>query len=402
MKIYPSHDDQAVGPFSHLEETKVPDIGPGVSEMVLGEILGNLSAKLAPGHHGGAMIATAGFRRESKAAEATWARVREWNEARQLFEACDSQDNVGCRTLLGTIEAAYEMRALVTEARKRGTMADMGSRFGMASCGGASIQLGIWGGPPQQVKQCLEDLGRNSDVPDPGRETSDPSNHVVFFSWLADHEAPLQTEQSDNMVGGVNEMRVRFDEWLELSGRHANPCVSPSTDQYHAPSAACNALFGKGRPCLTDAWDNVITGLPGEPGSTRSRCRKNVGEFLASDMRLARWRGSSACRALAVDTPEWGFLTAFSSGERLGANITAGTQWSHVKVALGSESDAVPFETNEDLERRAFGKVLTWMLLQGFLRDIGLNEASEVRASQAEIADVAMGKHGLARGWAQC
>jgi len=328
-------------------------------------------------------------------------RLRAWNQNHELFSSCSQQDTHGCRTLAGVEEAAYETEGLRRYARKRNR--DLGPRFGMASAGSASIQIGIWGAPSDQVQACVASLGSwgLSRAFDPERTKFNAENGAAYFSWLSNHRAPLSAGTSDYEAGGVNEMRARFDEWLITRGKKANPCLAVRTNTLHKVGGVCDSLAGEGIACLSDKWGGYISRLPGQPDSDRIKCNETVDDFLADDVMLKAWHGNVACREIASGTRVWGFLNAFSSEKQLGANISeyASKSWLHVQEESSMRGGPDPFESAEDLAAGTVGEVLTSFLEIGFLRRIGLARDARIQGSKAKMALVAMEEAGLAPGW---
>jgi len=381
---------------------KIEGMGPQVSHSDLLAVLGNLSEKLVEGGHVGAKaFATAGFRLVPDAAHKTWQRIRDWNEDHKLFDSCSRAETEGCQTLAGSDEAALEMKGMIDDARRDHVA--LSPRFGVASCGGASIQLGFWGAPKAELAGCIEDLGRLSSHYDKARTHLRSDKKGAFFSWLANHYAPLSVEgRSDYGVGGVDEMRDRYDSWLLLEEEKTNPCISPDADSYHSTGGVCEQFLGKGKKCLKDGWGSYITRLPGRPFLEqwygRQICRQSVRSFLQDDAMLSAWHSSTACRAIAAKTPEWEFLSAFSRKSQLGASVKDVKTWATVRESLHKER-ASTFETPDELKAHNPGRYLTSVLLISFLERIGLNSSATVQASKADVASVKMTGHGFSKGW---
>merc|ERR550514_2032939 len=189
------------------------------------------------------------------------------------------------------------------------------------------------------MEKCISDLGHMSSKYDPNRITLDTKRDAVFFSWLANHRAPLEKKgRSDYMVGGLNEMRSRFDDWLVQRGEDRNPCISVVANDLFETGSPCDDLAG-GKPCLFDRFGGFMTRLRGQDNVTHRHCKESVRAFLASDEMLTSWRGSSACRALAAEAPEWGFMTSFSREGQLGMDVSTEAQWSDLTECVRSKEN---------------------------------------------------------------
>lgn len=400
MKVHSVHISS---PGQHPTKSKVVKIvgmGSSVPHAFLIDALGNLSAKLTDGHVGGAVFATAGFRLHPDLAHKTWQRVREWNTEHKLFALCSLNETKGCHTLAGSREAAYEMKGMRERASRKHT--SLAPPFSMASCGGASIQLGFWGLSPDDLGGCIKDLGLLSDHYDKARTHLRSDKKGAFFSWLANHEAPLSIKgRSDYDAGGVDEMRARYDDWLHQSQESTNPCVSPEAKRYYSTGGVCHRIAGANRTCLKDRWGSYMTRLPGRPNPSRQTCRQSVQSFLQDDVMLSAWHSSLACRAIARKTLQWHFLSAFSREGQLGADLDGNPSWAHVRDVIDKKpvSSSHPLETPEELESHMPGKYLTSVLLTSFLDRVGLNPKATVEASKADVADVVIEEHGFSPGW---
>jgi hypothetical protein len=426
MKIHPvSLRGSGEADMPDVPETiKLVGTGPAVSKRDLLVALEHLNATLVDGHVRGRAFATAGFRLEPDAGHRTWQRVRDWNEKHGLFDSCSSKEIDGCRTLPGSSEATYEFRGMemraqeqamkhkAVQAMKHVLLGD--GRVGMASCGGASIQLGFSGSPKEEFEGCIRDLGDLSPHYDKRRARLGgytPAAAVngtssAFFSFLANHYAPLDLtpDGSDYDVGGLDEMRARYDSWLETQSlaNSTNPCISPDTDRYHSAGGLCARIVGKNRTCLKDGWGSYITRLKGRPNPDRETCRESVRTFLQDDVMLNAWHTSTSCRSIASKTLEWEFLSAFSRKGQLGANTDEATAWSSVRHAI-DDIKTDPFETLDDLKSSSFGKVLSSILLISFLDRVGISSSAMVQASKADVGNVIMTDSHFQKGWlAQC
>lgn len=402
MKVHAVHSSKAHG--NQHADVKIVGLGPKVSEPQLLAIFGNLSAKLVDGHVGGAAIATAGFRLLPSEASATWERVRTWNEKNHLLQNCSLAQTAGCQTLPGSLEADFEMQGMMEYLH--GEHKHLGERFGMASCGGASIQLAFWGSPEKELADCVRDLDgfstKSSTKYDKARIRLGVKRQAAWFSWLANHRVPLSIRgRSDYSVGGVDEMRERYDSWLELEQGSAatNPCVASEADALFSIGGKCELLAGKKRSCLKDRFGSYITRLKGRPDSTREICRESIAVFLQEDEMLSTWHTSSSCRKLAMKTPEWNFLTAFSRPTQLGADLKKSTTWAEVKECIKKFGKTPMFESKQDLKDRMPGEYLTSALLIGFLDRLGLNDNATIQPSKGDVAATAMRHFGLSPGW---
>eukprot|EP00929_Paragymnodinium_shiwhaense_P065238 TRINITY_DN32721_c0_g1_i1.p1 TRINITY_DN32721_c0_g1~~TRINITY_DN32721_c0_g1_i1.p1 ORF type:complete len:701 (-),score=172.45 TRINITY_DN32721_c0_g1_i1:82-2184(-) len=399
MKMVPVH---AAGgsEVKAMKVVKATGLDPQVPAADLTGILDGLALKLPPGHSPGAVIATAGFRLQPEAAASTWQTVRKWNAEKQLFAACDDKQDLGCRTLPGSTEAKYETLAVAESPEAPAA----GSRWGMASCGGASIQVGFRGVPQDLLSKCVADLEPLDEKFDPDRAEIGPSKKNGYFSWLANFEAGEihVTSPTDYDAGGLDAMRARYDQWLHATsaqGAATNPCVSSAADAHYAQAEVCNRHTEPDAACLSDSWGSFITSVPGRPEATRGECRESVSTFLSNDAMLAAWHASEACRSLSQGTAEWRFVTSFGREAQLGVDVSQGVTWGEILKQATDEADSKEFESAQDLQAQLPGKVLTSALLIGFLQQLGLDPAAHVQGAHAETAVVAMEQWGLQKGW---
>jgi len=401
IKVYPVHRGGSGVALEHESFIKIHDLEPDVSELVLLGVLEKLRKSLAKGQHpGGAATATAGFRLRPKASSVTWDRVRAWNAQSGMFRECDASASSGCRTLSGAREAEYETRGMMHKAEEKGI--HLGARFGMVSCGGASIQLGLWGVEEEPMQKCMEDLGDLDTNFDHRRERFRARNGSAFFSWLSNHNASMSASPnraSDYDAGGVNEMKARYDTWLEKNQERTNPCISPDADEYHKTSEACDRIVGKDTPCLMNKFGGYTTRLPGRHDSDHAHCKASVDAFLAHDEMLHAWQSSPACQSVTGRTDVWEFVSAFGREQQLGADIADKRKWSSVLADMESQGSSTVFETEAALQDGRFGEVLTSTLLIGFLRHLGLSNSATVQASEAQVALMEIEDLGLSVGW---
>lgn len=114
---------------------------------------------------------------------------------------------------------------------------------------------------------------------------------------------------------------------------------------------------------------------------------------------LSTWHTSPSCRALAMQTPEWNFLTAFSRPTQLGANLKKSKTWGEVKQCTRKFGTTPIFESKQDLKDEMPGEYLTSALLIGFLDRLGLNDSATIRPSKGDVAESVMKHFGLYPGW---
>lgn len=350
----------------------------------------------------GAALATAGFRLHPDAANATWRVVRKWNSINKLFKFCDHDSNNGCRTIAGSEEARYELASMVDHAHKTSherQKAFGSTNFGLAACGGASIQLGISGASKDKMRQCHKDLSPIDVHYDADRLDVIEKQHLFLLSFLADNGAQIKKDGlSDYMVGGVDQMRGRYDMWLRDKGHDHNPCVPKETSAFFTSGARCLQHYDQ-KKCLLDRFGSYITSLPGLPQTTHKMCRESVKKFVDDDLLMSRWRHSSACLDLAGGVEEWGFVSSFSREAQLGHDVSKPTKWNDVRTCITAHDPDLIQEAEEDMKAGFFGKVLTSTMLVTILDTLGLNPEADVRSSSAEPAVSAMANIGLRPGW---
>merc|ERR1712050_184301 len=114
---------------------------------------------------------------------------------------------------------------------------------------------------------------------------------------------------------------------------------------------------------------------------------------------LSIWHSSTSCKALASQTEEWNFLTAFSRPAQLGVDLEESTTWNEVKKCVNKSGSLPMFESQEDLNSQMPGEYLTSALLIGFLERLGLNDKATIRPSKGDVAETAMKHFGLSPGW---
>ncbi|CAE7217987.1 ravA [Symbiodinium natans] len=296
--------------------------------------------------NGWEILSTAGHRLEVENAERLFNEVRRLGDVpvsrgglQGLLYKCSERLNEteGCRTLPGYLEAVYEMGAylmsLSEEARK---YRKIKSRpMGFVSAGGASLQIGITSPNASHaaaLRRCIarlqdevevenEDgelfdeqpgsvtsLGDIAETP-PGSRRKGPSlakvSHfpdgqlVALFSFLAvgTNPGPCIEGGCAHEVGGVNEMRLQFENHLIQQGYASNPCVESAAD----------FPLGKGTATYTQRLQGGASGSEED----RVTCQTAVTQFLDSDLTLRKWKAESGCSQLAAAVPSWGLLTSF-------------------------------------------------------------------------------------------
>jgi len=406
IKVFPVHYEEHHGDSPALDDT-VPDkikleaLDTKSSLDMIKQMIEMLHGRLHADHIGAVVHSTAGFRLEPDDATKVWEFVRKTNDQVKLFQDCSADNNKvnGCYTLSGSVEGADEMHAMFDSERLDGTLPEV-KPVGMASCGGASIQMAIEGADKDILQKCKKDLEPLDTSDDPKRAQYyadfDANESAVVLSWLADHDEHKEynkAQPDDYQAGGVNEMRVNFDLWLANKGHETNPCLSNLIEAKEA--FACDEYVGKSKPCVTDSWGGYMTRLPGNPSPTTEDCQDAVDLFLNDDLMLSRWKRSENCQKLTSETLVWRFLTSFSRETQLGADISSETKWKDVK----EQSSAYEFESEADVADGAVGEKLTSTLLVGFLKAIGLHDSAKVEAAKGDWSSIAMHKYRLRKGW---
>lgn len=354
----------------------------------------------------GAVLATGGMRLAPESAEVLWAAVRSWADTHEGFlgRCGRGTDDADCRTIAGSQEARFELTsALSTPSGAQ--LAASGEPFGFASAGGASAQVGLRG-PETELRRCLQDLGHLDAHFDPQRADVVEVDGVptLAVSFLSVTNLTRRTcvasggeRHCDYDVGGMDQMRARFDEFLEERGAVDNPCLS----EYAQPklSPACD-FFGTAA-CVVDRYGGMISGLPPSPRSLsgparKKACRQLVQEFMEEDLPLSRWAVSPSCQGLAGGAKRWALLTSFARETQLGADVEHGWEaFRDVREAAAG----IDFATEEEVAAGREGVLLSSNLLVHFLEVLGLSPDAEVRGMESEWADAAMQERGLARGW---
>eukprot|EP00439_Symbiodinium_sp_Y106_P083550 s118_g23.t1 len=339
------------------------------------------------------ILSTAGHRLEVENAERLFAEVRRLGDVpvsrgglQGLLYKCSKQHNEteGCRTLPGSLEAVYEMGAYLMsmdEASQKYQKMKKGP-MGFVSAGGASLQIGItspWASHAEQLRNCIAGLDNEVKVDDgdfeardelpgdvtslgdikespPGSRRAGPSlakvahfpggQPVALFSFLAVGTNPPACIEGGcaHEVGGVNEMRLQFENHLIQQGFDSNPCVESAAD---FPLATKGAAFTR----------NLIGGASGSEEDLE-KCQSAVTQFLDSDLTLQRWKTGSGCYELAASVSHWGLLTSF-------ARVRA--ERSDIKWC----SSGGPFKNR----KVNCGAVLTQTLLDSILQQLGVEDA---------------------------
>ncbi|OLQ14223.1 hypothetical protein AK812_SmicGene1709 [Symbiodinium microadriaticum] len=292
------------------------------------------------------ILSTAGHRLEVENAERLFAEVRRLGDVpvnrgglQGLLYKCSQQHNEteGCRTLPGSLEAVYEMGAYLMSFNEASQKYQKMKKapMGFVSAGGASLQIGItspWASHAEQLRSCIaglddeakvdEDFEARDELPGdvtslgdikeslPGSRRTGPSlakvahfpggQPVALFSFLAVGTNPPACIEGGcaHEVGGVNEMRLQFENHLIQQGFDSNPCVESAAD---FPLATKGAAFTR----------NLIGGASGSEEDLE-KCQSAVTQFLDSDLALQRWKTGSGCYELAASVSHWGLLTSFA------------------------------------------------------------------------------------------
>mmetsp|Transcript_73882 Transcript_73882/g.228246 ORF Transcript_73882/g.228246 Transcript_73882/m.228246 type:complete len:586 (-) Transcript_73882:172-1929(-) len=423
MKVYRVH--RPVAPAAHellaehavvgsLKSYKLHGVSVASPTTDVQAILDSLAQRLPGGTAGGmadgaggAMLATASLRLDPERADHAWDAVRAWAGAHPgVLGRCGGvSDNADCRTLAGFEEASYELRSALRSSPGR-ELQESGRPFGFASAGGASLQLGVRG-PEAELRHCLQDLHAQDSHFDPQRSgvTSVNGMPTLVVSFLSITRLRARTcvntskeEGCEYDVGGLDQMRARFDEFLVAQGMSANPCLSPHTQP--KPDRACR-FFGS-TTCVIDRYGGKISGLPPANGSLAGadrmqQCHRQVSQFLGDDIILGRWASSQSCQGLAGNATRWALMSSFARKTQLGADVGQGWE------AFGSVKQAamgLGFATDEEVGRGEEGILLSSMMLVGILETLGVSTSAGLQGVMAEWADEAMRERGLARGWA--
>lgn len=446
MKIFRAHkfenqSDQAletqIEPAS-LDLVKVEGLPATTPPCVIEEILDTLLKRVKTESDGdGAVLATSGMRLAPKHAQKIFEAVRGWaDEHPGMFARCGvDSNNEDCATLAGAEEATYEMRAMLASSDDRAYLRVGGDNstygrsgadhhFGFASCGGGSMQLGISGAEPE-LNRCHQDLGQLVADMDTERVAvrqvdGAPALVLSFLSSHDPHHRPCETlaggrHVCDYRVGGLNEMRANFDNFLVSKGHEDNPCLSPFTvlKQYEVCS-----LFGV-TSCVADRYGGYVSALAPTnaslQGAERAQtCRDLVRDFVDGDLMLSRWAASSACKGLAGGAARWGLLSAYTRLSEVMASPTSkataediqneqGIDFTHkVSFALVREVAAQEesFASEAEVERgEKLGAYIDLALLVRIFEVLGVSDPAVLRGSSVKWAHEAMLERGLAPGW---
>jgi len=416
MKVYRTHrftssaslpEDAAVegsmDPFK-LQGLDVNTPVPRV-KAILDGFLGDLlegSGKAAADAPRGAVLATAGFRLQPKLADGLWSAVRSWADEHPgpLGRCGQGTDNHDCRTLPGSAEAYYEAKSAASSLLGSELMG--AEHFGFVSAGGASLQAGIVGTREEQVS-CLRDLGKLDTSLDTERadiQEIKPGTSILLISFLssnsASHRECADKQGCDYEVGGIAEMRKRFDAFLVAQGRKTNPCL-PKHAQLSSGACADTGSLA----CLMDRFGQFITSLPPDHDSVsglkqRAACASSVKAFMGGDLMLNRWRASKSCMGLAGQVERWALLTSFSKSALIGSSTNLKKFLDFGDLHMASKmSGSVRLHAQEGDP----AVVLNSMLLVQFLTALGIESGAEVQGIEAAWSDAAMLERGLVQGW---
>lgn len=390
-------------------ERRFPGISLDTEWGVLKCLLDATASALARNHVGAHIAATAGFRESPDKSQGRWQEIRRWNEWVRLFRACDRTDSAGCLTVPGSQESFFEILAMLHEARfadpKVFPKGEPHTRYGMMSCGGASLQLAMVG-RAELVDECVAhvntDLNASFDVQRiaafgwPLQDRTHPDSlSVASFSWLAVHDParPKLPYEDDYLVGGANEMRATFDQYLKAWKKTRNPCVSSQAQR--RTHAVCRQ-FSDEPSCIYDKFYGFISSLPGDDAPSIDTCREEVERFVRTDLMLLKFQECGACAQVAREVEAWGLATSFSRDTQFGVRVPQLMKSSEV---LQKTIETPPlFETDETDTK--YGRVLTATLLQTIFSNIGLNpDALVLSTPQTEVIDEEMAAWNLVRGW---
>lgn len=388
------------------------------------ETMSELARKLAVDHLGGVVTATAGFRERPIDAHHVWEDIAKWNAVHKLFQECDSDDHDGCKTLPGSEEGQYEAMALVSQVLHPAGPAQVHlqeaiskGKFGMLSCGGASLQMVI-AGSDENMTECANAFSALDNDYDRKRirkatlQIQGSNVTVLSLSWLAVHTAGsnFAGDKHDYMVGGLNEMRARFDSFVRnttpVGTRLFNPCVSDITQG--RDNDVCMQYSGLSS-CVFDRYHGYMTALDGAPVGQKAVdqadahrvCRKKVQEFLSKDLMLSIFE---RCAPLVNEPMAWGLITSFSREDQFGvkglqSGMTMGTL--RERMDSGDGHWEMNYD-NANWDNTHWGKELTSMLLQEFVKKVSIPEGAWVQAvDHAEVANAELAKWHFFRGWLQ-
>lgn len=411
MKVYRVHAD---GPSALLNDSALVDgsvksvklkgISPATDRETLRAVLSHLAGRLHEPHvQEGAILATAGHRLRVAEADVAWGGIRGWADANPgVFIKCgNGTDNSDCETVPGSVEARYEMESMQRSVLQSGKE----SPHGFASCGGASIQIGFQGSQ-EDLNRCLADLSPTDSHFYKSRVSVSnvsgvPALTVSFLSVFDYPQRPCEIQSPgwwtcDYEVGGLDQMRGRFDEFLTYSGYPTNVCLSPHT--VRKTRSEC-AFFNGASTCVIDRYGGKISSLPPDTAildvaERKLECHKRVQEFFKNDLMLFHWNKSKSCSSLAAGVDSLGLLTAFSRPAQLGA--------SPVNLTFSGLLDSwhtLNFATAEETKDDKDGLVLSSMLLVQMLASLGVRSDATMHGIDAEWATEAMRGRGLAPGW---
>ncbi|CAJ1425517.1 unnamed protein product [Effrenium voratum] len=317
-------------------------------------------------------------------------------------------EDEGCRTLPGSLEAVYEMGAfLISLGNERSFRRITSQALGFVSAGGASLQIGITSpnaSHSQLVRQCIEYMDAEVKVEEtedtthtiydelpgdtvlldsiqelPPRSRRGPSlasvahfpggQPVGVFSFLAmgKNPGPCEGLSCAHEVGGVNEMRLQFENFLSRNNFTSNPCVERAAD---FPLRAGTAAYTQTLPGSAEGTD-----------ADKEECGEVVNQFLDSDPTLQKWMSAeSGCRDIASAVEDWGLLSSFSRVR---------SQEKHINWCSGGG----PFKHG----KMNCGAVLTQILLDEILVKVGVRDA-QFKESDAGWEASVFGLRGLSSG----
>jgi len=396
MKVYNVH-------YAHHGDlpVRIPKYRVKVHDVNEGNVLSVLNIlknKLSLEHRGGVVLSTAGTRIIGEMRRTSlWRKIRKWNQVNRLFWKCDNEHSEGCRTIAGSQEAYQELYGMVRQEKLHHEK--LGRMFGLASCGGSSLQFAIVGGPKNLRESCAKDLGGESTRYDPGPVALQGDG--LYLSYLADHYVPVTSDANGGdkyVIGGVNEMRAQFDSWLELNGKATNPCLGPEVNSLYRYSEVCEVFGSNGKKCLLDKYHAYISRLPGGE-HTKKQCRMAVYKFLKTDALLSKWRNSDSCTQLAKAVPQWGLLSSFSRKDQLGYDTHNNPEFIEVEGCGLQAGTGKVRASNHMVKKHKVGYTLTSALLTQFLRLANLNATAHVRSVDAGPSAYELHRLHLKPGW---
>jgi len=422
MKVFHVHIGDAIGEVRNVKADKKKELIGTVDEdnfeSSVTELCNKLKAAGDTAEHTWRIYATAGLRLHVGHAKELWNRLRQKvtskPECAGLFAECDNTTNKGCKTLSGGAEAIFEMSSYFMDRLEEPGLEKM---LGWVGAGGASLQLGFFGAPPPRMRTCIAKLnGVWADDTLLGAPTYDempgmvayqgdtyvpslgqaggisgrlPNGMNVFlFSFLAvgGDTKTCSKKGCDHLVGGINEMRKRFEEFLLVKKKTHNPCLEASEPDGWAPFP-----LKYGNDFFSSQLKGGLKGLRESSGLSKDKelhmknaCISAVDEFISYDKSIQAWKAGK-CDELVRPIDKWGFMTSFTRD-----------------VGMLFDVDYARDMCNEATGEKPYacGKLLTNTLLSRFLHVIGFDITDTIEVDElADWARAPMKLYGLKEGW---